>query len=287
MARDPGDSAERKESRLRRLSGALYGRSALHLNEAAALLEVSPMTVRRDIAAASGRFNYLGGYIVAVNGEVGYRIDREQDNHAAAKALVCAHAAQMIRDGDTVFVDCGTTTPHLAHRLPPGLKATVVCYALNIAEPLAANPNIQLILLGGLYNSSSASFAVDDGLRAFARLGVNKAFLSAGGVHPTRGASCSNFHEVAVKQAAMASAIEKHLLVDASKLGQVKPAYFASLDQFDSIIASAPPPEVAREFAEIGAKLTIAGPPLSFSRKRESRRSDALPAKPGFSLPRE
>jgi DeoR family deoxyribose operon repressor len=56
---------ERKKSRLRRLAGALYGRGALHLNEAAALLDVSPMTVRRDIAAAPDHFIYLGGYIVA------------------------------------------------------------------------------------------------------------------------------------------------------------------------------------------------------------------------------
>jgi DeoR family deoxyribose operon repressor len=258
MAPNSGETVGRTEGRLRRLSGALYGRDALHLNEAAALLDVSAMTVRRDIATAPGRFTFLGGYIVAASAEGGYRIDREQDNHAGAKALVCAHAARMIGDGDTIFIDCGTTTPHLAHRLPPGLKATVVCYALNVAEPLAANPNVQLILLGGLYNSSSASFAVDDGLRTLARLGVNKAFLSAGGVHPTRGASCSNFHEVAVKQAAMAIAIEKHLLVDASKIGQVKPAHFANIDQFDSIVASAASAQVLREFAEVGGKLTVA-----------------------------
>jgi DeoR family transcriptional regulator, deoxyribose operon repressor len=261
MARNGGEMVGRTEGRLRRLSGALYGRGAMHLNEAAALLDVSAMTVRRDVATAPERFAYLGGYIVAAAGaENGYRLDREQDNHAGAKALVCAHAAQMIDDGDTIFIDCGTTTPHLAHRLPPGLKTTVVCYALNVAEPLAANPNVQLILLGGVYNGSSASFAVDDGLRTLARLGVNKAFFSAGGVHPARGASCSNFHEVVVKQAAMAIALEKHLLVDASKLGQVKSAHFALLDQFDSIVASAASEAVLREFAEAGAKLVIAEP---------------------------
>jgi DeoR family deoxyribose operon repressor len=261
MARNGGDITERTEGRLRRLSGALYGRGAMHLKEAAALLDVSAMTVRRDIATAPDHFSYLGGYIVAAGGEGGYRLDREQDNHAAAKRRVCAHAAEMIDDGDTIFIDCGTTTPHLAHRLPPGLKATVVCYALNIAEPLAANPNVQLILLGGLYNASSASFAVDDGLRTLQRLGVNKAFLSAGGVHPTRGASCSNFHEVAVKQAAMEIAVEKYLLVDASKLGQVKPAHFAGLDRFNAIVTSAPPAEMLREFADVGAKLTaVEGP---------------------------
>ena len=254
-----GETGERKKARLRRLSGALYGRGALHLNEAAALLDVSPMTVRRDIAGAPEHFTYLGGYIVAASAEGGYRLDREKDNHAAAKAGVCAHAARLISDGDTIFVDCGTTTPHLVHRLPVVLKVTVVCYALNIAEPLAVNPNVQLILLGGLYNASSASFDVDEGLKIFARLGVNKAFLSAGGVHAKRGVSCSNFHEVAVKQAAMAIALEKHLLVDASKLGQVKSAFFANVDQFDSIITSPPPPEVACEMADLGARLVIAG----------------------------
>ena len=249
---------ERKRGRLRRLSGALHGRGALHLNEAAALLDVSAMTVRRDIAAAPEHFTYLGGYIISAGAEAGYRLDRERDKHAAAKAMVCAHAARLIEDGDTIFLDCGTTMPHLLHRLPPGVKVTAVCYALNIAQPLADNPNVQLIVLGGLYNSSSASFAVDDGLTTLARLGVNKAFLSAGGVHPARGVSCSNFHEVAVKQAAMRIAIETHLLVDASKLGQVKSAYFAGVTQFDSIVTSPPPSQIAEELTAMGARLVVA-----------------------------
>jgi DeoR family deoxyribose operon repressor len=258
MVPHPTETAGRKEDRLRRLSGALYGRGPLHLNEAAALLDVSAMTVRRDIAAAPDQFTYLGGYIVAANAGGSYRLDREQDKHAAAKAAVCASAAQLIGDGDTIFVDCGTTTPHLVRRLPIALNLTVICYALNIAQPLAFNPNVQLILLGGLYNGSSGSFAVDDGLQTLMRLGVNKAFLSAGGIHPQRGVSCSNFHEVAVKKAAMSSALERHLLVDASKLGQVKSAYFADIDQFDSIIISPPPPAIARRYlAEFGKRLVV------------------------------
>ena len=249
---------ERKRDRLRRLSGALTGRDALHLNDAAALLDVSPMTVRRDVATAPELFTYLGGYIIAAGAEGGYRLERERDRQSADKALACAHAARLIEDGDTIFIDCGTTTPHLASHLPTGLKVTAVCYALNIAEPLAANPNVQLILLGGLYNASSASFAVDDGLRTLARLGVNKAFLSAGGVHPERGVSCSNFHEVAVKQAAMGIALRKHLIVDASKLGQVKSAYFARIDEFDSIITSPPTAELAQEFGDLGGRLVVA-----------------------------
>jgi DeoR family transcriptional regulator, deoxyribose operon repressor len=249
---------EKKGGRLKRLSGALNGRGPMHLHEAAALLDVSPMTVRRDIATAPEHFTYLGGYIIAAGAEGGYWLDRERDKQASAKAMVCAHAMRLIANGDTIFVDVGTTTPHLVNRLPADLKVTVVCYALNIAEPLAANPNVQLILLGGLYNASSASFAVDDGLKTLGRLGVNKAFLSAGGIHPKRGVSCSNFHEVAVKQAALNIAVEKHLLIDATKLGQVKPAYFATIDQFDSIVTSPPPLEMAHELKDYGGRLVVA-----------------------------
>jgi DeoR family deoxyribose operon repressor len=67
-------------------------------------------------------------------------------------------------------------------------------------------------------------------------MGINKAFLSAGGVDEARGVTCWNFHEVAIKQAAMASAVERHLVVDSSKFGKVKAVRFSQLDDFDSVI---------------------------------------------------
>jgi DeoR family transcriptional regulator, deoxyribose operon repressor len=50
------------------------------------------------------------------------------------------------------------------------------------------------------------------------------------------GASCSNFHEVVIKQAAIASAMESILVVDESKLPRPKPAFFSDLDAFSRII---------------------------------------------------
>jgi DeoR family deoxyribose operon repressor len=240
------------------LTNALNGSGVLHLREAAQLLNVSEMTVRRDIAAVPDRFNYFGGYIVPRTADGSYRIDREEGTHAAAKAAVGSRAAAMIEDDDTIFIDCGTTMPHLAQRIPPDIKLTVVCYALNIANPLASNPNVRLILLGGLYNPSSASFNVDDGLATLSRLGINKAFISAGGVHPTRGVSCSNFHEVPVKQAVIRIAVETCLVVDGSKLGKVKPAQFAELDDFDTMVTTAGPAGVLDGLQSFHGSLLVA-----------------------------
>jgi DeoR family transcriptional regulator, deoxyribose operon repressor len=68
------------------------------------------------------------------------------------------------------------------------------------------------------------------------KLGINRAFTSSGEAHPIRGANCSNFHEVAIKPAVIATAMENILVVDASKPGSLEPAFFAKLDTFSRII---------------------------------------------------
>lgn len=228
-----------KDERLRVLSQALAKQNVMRLRDAAALLEVSEMTVRRDVAANPARFTYLGGYIVSatdVPNTPGYSLDAEKDHFAQAKAEASAHAAKLMASNETVFVDCGTTLTTLARLIPADLQVTVVCYSLNIAEILRRKPNVRMILLGGVYVPSSDSFAGDESLEMLRRMGINKAFISAGGVDEARGVTCWNFHEVAIKQAAMASAVERHLVVDSSKFGMVKAVRFSQLVEFDSVI---------------------------------------------------
>jgi DeoR family transcriptional regulator, deoxyribose operon repressor len=87
-----------------------------------------------------------------------------------------------------------------------------------------------------VYVPSSDSFAGDESLEMLRRMGINKAFISAGGLDEARGVTCWNFHEVALKQAAMASAVESHLVADASKIGVVKAWRFAQMGDFASVI---------------------------------------------------
>lgn len=228
-----------KTERLRALADTLREQSVLRLRDAAALLDVSQMTVRRDIAASPGVFTYLGGYIVRAsdlpNG-ADYTIDEEKDHFAQAKAEASAAAARLLTDNDTVFIDCGTTLTTLARLIPADMHLTVVCYSLNVAEILRRKSNVRMMLLGGVYAASSDSFASDESVATLKRMGINKAFMSAGGVDETRGVTCWNFHEVSIKQAAMASAVERHLVVDGSKIGKVRAMRFSELGDFNSLI---------------------------------------------------
>jgi DeoR family deoxyribose operon repressor len=230
----------RKTERANALADALARRGVLHLRDAAALLGVSEMTVRRDVSTMPDRFTYLGGHIVSADDIAGgYELGREADSHANAKFRACAHALKLIAPDDTVFIDCGSTLDHLAQQIPADLTITVICYSLNVAQRLAEKPHIRMIMLGGIYHPASATFSSGDWLEPLGRFGINKAFISAGGVDVERGASCSHFHEVPIKQKAIASALESYLVVDGSKFGTVKPAYFARLSDFRAIITEA------------------------------------------------
>ena len=112
----------------------------LHLRQAAELLGVSEMTVRRDIAEHPDQFAYFGGHIMSpaqVEGNTRYEIATAADSHAAAKREACVHAARHIRPDETIFVDCGTTLLHLIELIPDDCRVTAICYALNVAERLA------------------------------------------------------------------------------------------------------------------------------------------------------
>lgn len=248
---------QKSGDRLLALMSAVGERGGLRIEEAAQFLDVSMMTIRRDVAASRERLTLLGGHIVAAASLRSYEIERSVGINAEMKLAACAKAIETVRDGDSLFIDCGSTTAHLARLLPANMRLTVVCYALNIAEQLAANPNVELIVLGGRYIPGSASFDVMDSQAGFARLALNKAFISASGVHAQRGATCMNFHEVAVKQGAMAVALERMLVVDSAKLGQIGPAAFASLNQFDKVIVGGPM-EAAPEISALGDRLIAA-----------------------------
>ncbi|HWL68764.1 MAG TPA: DeoR/GlpR family DNA-binding transcription regulator [Geminicoccus sp.] len=235
-----------KQQRIAFLMEQVTRQGMIGLREVSARLGVSEMTVRRDVAAADGRLSILGGHILPerVAMPAGGQGPAQEDRRAV-KIRACEWACSLIEPDDTLFVDCGSTLAHLARRLPQDQRLTVVCYSLDVAEAVARRPGIRMVLMGGLYHADSGSFEGDSGLATLRSVRLNKAFISAGGIHPSRGVSCTNFHEVLAKRAAMENALVSYLVADSSKFGRLTPAYFADLRSFAAIVTEtgiAPPP---------------------------------------------
>lgn len=231
--------SERKKTRLAKLRDAVSEHNSLHVKDAAEMLDVSEMTVRRDLRDNPGEFDYFGGHIVLTNGGSSlapYDLGRATELFESEKKAACKHCLQYIRPKDTIFVDCGTTLVHLVNMLPNDAELTLACFALNIADQAIRKPNIKLVLIGGIYQPATASFSPIQPETSFEGLAFNVGFFTAAGLDRKLGATCMTFREAIQKRAAMSKAHKSILVTDSSKIETVRPACFGQVDEFDFIL---------------------------------------------------
>ncbi|WP_372802784.1 DeoR/GlpR family DNA-binding transcription regulator [Paracoccus seriniphilus] len=232
MARPSGRSLRIEEMKKMCASGAI-----VHIGDAARQLRTSEITIRRDLGRHDSGLICLGGYIMFAEGAAeGYSLSRAQDTNAAEKKRLAGLAAKLIEPGDTIFIDCGSTLPHLAAAVPEDAHVTVVTQALNIADQLAARRGVNLILLAGHYHPESGSFSSPAALEMLSEVNITKGFFSAAGVHERAGVTCFHFHEVPIKRRAIAQSHRRFLVCDPSKWGRSRPATFAELSDFEEWI---------------------------------------------------
>lgn len=233
-----GQPATRKEARALWLRDAVLRQGPLHVRDAAESLDVSEMTVRRDVRDNPEILQFLGGHIVLSQDaarRAPYELSDAAEINEEAKRAACMACLPLLQEDMTVFMDCGTTLPHLIHAIPSDMKLTVICYALNIADLVVRKPMLRLVLLGGVYHPATASFypVEEDGtLDAYA---INLALMTAAGVDATLGVTCTTFREAGLKRSAMGRAAQSVLVADRSKFGRVRPARFAGLADFAQV----------------------------------------------------
>ena len=231
--------SNRKQNRLTKLRALIDEHVSLHIKDAAEKLDVSEMTVRRDVSENAHLFVYLGGHIVTADKHsrrTPYDLGIATDIREAEKQRACQHCLPLIENQDIIFVDCGTTLIHLIDLLPGDVDITVVCYALNVADRAIRKPNIKLVLVGGEYHAPTASFSGLGAETMFGELAIGAGFFSAAGLDQKLGATCSSFAEAIQKRAAMACTKQKILVMDSAKIGKVHPARYADVEHFDVIL---------------------------------------------------
>ncbi|SMG09565.1 DNA-binding transcriptional repressor DeoR [Cedecea neteri] len=243
----------RREERINRLLQALKRSDKIHLKEAAQLLGVSEMTIRRDINNEPGQVVLLGGYVVLEPRSAGasyYLLSDEKTRQVEEKRHAARLAAQHVRPRQTVFFDCGTTTPYIIDALDDDLPFTGLCYSLNTFLALQEKPNCRVILSGGEFHASNAIFNPINFQECLGNICPDIAFLSAAGVHLRYGATCFNLNELPVKHWALSMAQRNILVVDDTKFGKVRAACMGPLTAFDTVITNRPP---AAEFIDFAA----------------------------------
>lgn len=248
----------KKTERFKAMHKALQGEAAVHLRDMAALLGVSEMTLRRDLVDNTQGLRLLGGHITRSGApEPDYQVAEQDQRNIAQKRQIGLHAARLVRPGDTIFIDCGTTTPFIIDALPDDLEFTALCNSLNVLLKLQQKPLCTVILCGGILDrrnmvfESRAEVGIIDGIR------VAWAFISAAGVSADHGVTCYNLNEVEVKRRVMARAQTCVLVADHTKFEQVRAAHFADLGDFQRVISDPGLPEAQQQLIREGGAMLV------------------------------
>ncbi|MCX6623244.1 MAG: DeoR/GlpR family DNA-binding transcription regulator [Acidobacteria bacterium] len=229
------DSTSGKRDRPTEILGLLRRRTTASIAELAAGFEVSGMTIRRDIErlCAAGQAIRIPGGVRATRGLGPERPFLERlERMSDAKARIGRLAATLVTDGDSVVLDSGTTTLHVARNLLHR-AATVITFSIAVLEELAGAEGVRVELTAGVYRRSSHDLigpAVDASLRA---IRADKVFFGAAAVSPG-GDVMVNDPEA--PRALLEAARERILLVDSSKLGQEALYRFCGLEDCDLLI---------------------------------------------------
>jgi DeoR family fructose operon transcriptional repressor len=221
---------ERRRELLRQVDDAGYVSST----EAAAVLGVSEMTIRRDLRrlAAEGFVNRVAG-----GASRGIPFEQRRDAAAAEKAAVARAAVDVLGADDAVVaLDAGTTVAALAPLLPGGL--TVVTHSAPVMDACAGRDDIELIALGGAYHRPTRSFTGPITRTSLDDLAVDVAVLSATAAGAS-GVYSANASDADTKRAMARVAGRIVLLLDHGKLDGRAPMRFLDLAAVDVVVTDA------------------------------------------------
>lgn len=255
-----------KSERLREVTRLLEINNVLTVNELARLLDVSHMTVRRDLKDLEAQ-NVVslihGGAALSPyygrNEDSGeYELPAAKTARIREKMRIGLKAAELPATGDMIIIDSGSTTEYIAKSLHPGSDLTVMCFALNILMQLYRKGGTNIIFGGGSFHENTLMFECPEELDLIRRHRAAWAFVSASGIDAALGVTCATAYETATKQAVLASSKTRVLVADSSKFGTVGPSCFAELGDFHMVITDEGVPEEYRRVCkEKGIELVV------------------------------
>jgi DeoR/GlpR family transcriptional regulator of sugar metabolism len=187
-------------------------------------LGLSEDTIRRDLRelASEGRLQRVHGGALPASPAVGDFAARQQ-LAPQGKVAIGRAAARLIKPGQVVALDGGTTTAQLAKHLPLELQCTVVTHSPTIAVALLEHPSIEVVLIGGKLFKHSVVAVGAAAIEAIGRIRADLYFMGVTGIHPRAGLSTGDLEESHVKRAFIGSAAETYVLVSAEKLNAASP----------------------------------------------------------------
>ena len=161
---------------------------------------------RSDVAylVGAGAVEKIYGGVRAVQRQEAPLFTQRTQLRTEEKRRVARRAQELIEDGDTLYIDAGTTTMHLIDFLDPAKHVTIVTGNLYVVRQAYDKPHVELIVLPGAMNRRTNSVSDVGTLEFLGRYQFAKAFMGASGVSPEGRLNVSTYIEYELKKLAAA-----------------------------------------------------------------------------------
>ena len=207
------------------------------LNDLAALLDVSPDTVRRDIIELDKKEKVLrvhGG--AQAIGYQPYNFNTHEIFFHDEKMKIATKAAHLVETNSVSLISGGTTNLELVRALPDDLTTTFFTPSLPIAMQLLTHENIEVIFLGGRMSRSSQIALGGNVLNSLADIKFDNCFLGTSYLDSDRGLTEFDWEVVQLKKAMINSASRIISLTISEKLGSSQRYKVCELDRIDTLV---------------------------------------------------
>ncbi|WP_343630793.1 DeoR/GlpR family DNA-binding transcription regulator [Roseateles sp.] len=210
------------------------------VEELAERFGISVVTIRSDLnaLASSGALMRTHGGALAHRDSEEVPISVKQKLRHEQKVRIAVEAAKLIKDGETIMLDSGSTTEEIAKQIR-GMRLqslNVITNALNIAVLLATVPGINVVMPGGLLRQNSYSLSGPQAVTALQSLYADRLFLGVDSLDPDIGLMTPHLLEAQLNAQMMKIARQVVAVADASKLMKRNLSVIAPVEQLDILI---------------------------------------------------
>lgn len=209
------------------------------IQEFAKLFKVSEMTVRRDLdsLAVQGRVIRTHGG-AALAGRVSFEFDflKRKKQNQKEKEAIARQAAELVRDGQSVMLDSGTTPLAVARALRGKKGVTVITTSLPIASELQYQEGLRILLLGGYLRSGAPDMEGALTESNLEQLRADIAFLGADGIDRRGQVYNASLSVGRMLTKMVTSATRVYAIADSSKLGRTALSRYGNIAKWDGLI---------------------------------------------------
>jgi DeoR family glycerol-3-phosphate regulon repressor len=246
----------RLQKRQNEIMASVRQHGACSIIELARQLEVSDETIRRNIKPLvhQGLIDKVhGGVVLSQKQEPEPPFGKRMNERVEAKQLISAQVAAIIKDGDSIMLDTGSTTAYVARALGDHRNLSVVTNCTEIARTLAREASNRVHLCGGALRSDDWATFGSSAIDFVRQFHVNYAILSIGGVTADGGFMDYHLEEAEFSRAVIAQAKKTIVVADHSKFGNPNFISVCAFDEVDMVVVEqAPPAEIESALLEAG-----------------------------------